>query len=100
MFAMVGEKAAPIAMPVVCWKLISANSKKLLVRLMCRSRIMRFGSKIRRCWLVFISSYMIFRHSEMGMEGNRLFMSMLTSVMSSWIFVVDSFNIRAVELCR
>ena len=96
MFATVGEKAAPVALPVVCWKLISANSKKVLVRLMCRSHVMRLGSKIRRCWWVFISSYIILRHSEMGMEGNRLIMSMLTSVMSLWISAVDSFNIKAV----
>ena len=56
MFAMVGEKAAPIAVPLTCLKVMGPNSKKFEVTLVCSSLIIRFGSNRSRCFLACISS--------------------------------------------
>ena len=56
MFAMVGEKAAPIAVPLTCLKVMGPNSKKFEVTLVCNSLIIRFGSNRSRCFLACISS--------------------------------------------
>ena len=56
MFAMVGEKGAPIVVPLICWNVRLVNSKKVLLMLMCRSRIMRLGSKGSKCRCLCFSS--------------------------------------------
>ena len=45
--AIVGEKEAPIAVPLVCRNILLLNSKKLLVILVWRKWVIKLGSKIR-----------------------------------------------------
>ena len=56
LFCVLGEHAEPIAMPLICWNVRLANSKQLLLTLICKSFIIRLGSKMSRCLLSLISS--------------------------------------------
>ena len=53
--AIVGEKAAPMAVPFTCWKMWQPNMKLFMVMLMWRRRVMKFGSIVNRCECLDIS---------------------------------------------
>ena len=68
-FATVGENAAPMDVPFICWNTRDANSKKWKLTQVCNSLMMRFGSKRMRCLFLYISSYIICNISVCGTDG-------------------------------
>ena len=60
----------------------------------------RLVSRTRRSRCVFISWYTISKHSDCGMEGNKLVTSIETRMASSGMCRSSSILISEVELCK